>query len=305
MKKIICIVGPTASGKTKLGIEMAKKYNGEIISADSVQVYKGLDIGSAKVKPEEMDGIRHHLIDICTPDEEYDMTNFQKEARILIDEITSRGKMPIIVGGTGLYINSLLFDYETNAPKRDEALSKEFASLSNEQLHKMLEEIDPEQAKLLHPNNRRRVERAIEIFKTTGQSKSEAIAKQDKKPLYDALIIALKPEDREELYIHINSRVDLMVKEGLINEVKTVISQYGSQIKSLNSIGYREVIDYLEEKISEKDMVELIKKNTRNFAKRQITWFNNQINATWVATDYKDFAKTVAKTEQIIKTFIN
>lgn len=305
MKKIICVVGPTASGKTKLGIELAKMLNTEIISADSVQVYKGLDIGSAKVTEKEMEGIKHHLIDICNPDQEYDMTMFQKEARAIIDRLTNEGKTPIIVGGTGLYINSLIFDYDTNAPKRDANFKEKYKELTNEQLHKVLESVDPEQAKLLHPNNRRRVERAIEIFETTGENKSKAIEKQIKTPLYDALIIALNPESREVLYENINNRVDKMVNQGLIDEVESVIKAYGSKLQSLNSIGYREVIDYIDGKIDQNEMTELIKKNTRNFAKRQITWFNNQINVEWVKTNYEDFQNTIEDAKKIVSKFLS
>ena len=220
MTKVIVIVGPTSVGKTKMGVELAKKINGEVISGDSMQIYKGMDIGTAKVTKEEMDGVIHHLIDIKYPNESYSVKDFQDEVRKCIDDISSRNKMPIIVGGTGLYIKAALYDYEFNESDIDHDYFKDkYKEYTNEQLHQHLREIDEKSAEELHFNNRQRVLRAIEIYELTGKRKSEMLEEQQHVCLYDACFIGLTIE-RTLLYERINHRVDIMMENGLESEVK-------------------------------------------------------------------------------------
>ncbi len=303
MDKVICIVGPTAVGKTKLGVEIAKKYNGEIISADSVQVYRGLDIGSAKVTELEKSGIKHHLIDILNPDEQYDVKKFVSSARKLIKNITDSGKIPIVVGGTGLYIKALLYDYNLSIPERSDNFAVKYSSLSNEELWEKLRLVDESSAKKFHFNNRIRVLRALEIYHLTGKSKSEHLENKKNDLLFDAQIVGLTTK-RDQLYMKINARVDEMFDEGLVEEVKNITKNYTKEINSLNSIGYKEVISWLKNEICYNEMKELIKKNSRNFAKRQITWFKNQLNVTWIDVNYEDFLKTIEKVDVHLKGWL-
>ncbi len=269
MKKVIVVVGPTAVGKTKLAINLAKKYKTDIISGDSVAVYKRLDIGSAKPTKEEMDGVKHHLIDYLEPTEQFDVATFQKEARKIIDN----NDLSIICGGTGLYIQSVLFNYEFEARKRDFDFSKQFDNLSNEELYELLLKKDPTTDKnRIHPNNRKRVLRALEILEDTNKSINE-FNKKDK-PLYDYFIVYLSMP-REILYERINKRVDIMIEDGLIDEVKKL---YEDGIYP-HAIGYSELIQYFNGEIALESAIEDIKKNTRHLAKRQETWFRNQLDS--------------------------
>ena len=291
---VLCIVGPTAVGKTKMSIELAKQLNGEIISGDSMQIYRGMDIGTAKATMDERQRIPHHLIDEKNPDEPYSVAAFQQTVRAKIEEIKSRGKLPIIVGGTGLYIKSVLYDYEfageSESKEVDEA---KYGHLSNEELHAKLAAVDEAGAKDIHPNNRKRVIRALEIYETSGVKKSEMIEKQEHKMIYDACLIGLT-DDRTVLYDRINKRVDVMYETGLVEEVKALFDQgIPAESQSIRAIGYKELYDYFKGFISLEESKELIKRNSRRYAKRQYTWFNNQMDVTWFKVDVQHFDKTV------------
>lgn len=291
---VLCIVGPTAVGKTKMSIELAKQLNGEIISGDSMQIYRGMDIGTAKATMDERQGIPHHLIDEKNPDEAYSVAAFQQTVRAKMEEIKSRGKLPIIVGGTGLYIKSVLYDYEfageSESKEVDEA---KYGHLSNEELHAKLAAVDEAGAKDIHPNNRKRVIRALEIYETSGVKKSEMIEKQEHKMIYDACLIGLT-DDRTVLYDRINKRVDVMYETGLVEEVKALFDQgIPAESQSIRAIGYKELYDYFKGFISLEESKELIKRNSRRYAKRQYTWFNNQMDVTWFKVDVQHFDKTV------------
>ena len=299
MNKVIVIVGPTGVGKTKLSVELAKRLNGEIISGDSVQVYKEMNIGSAKVKEEEKEGINHYLIDIKEIKEDYSVYEFQKEVREKIDIIVSKGKTPILVGGTGLYLKAALYDYEFN--KEDDKDYNEYNDLSNEQAYELLKKLDLQEAKKLHPNNRIRVVRALNIIEKNKISKTELLAKQEHKLLYDATFVGLTAP-REVVYQRINSRVDKMVDEGLINEVKDLFDKYGNyNYSSLKAIGYKELFEYFKGNISKQESLELIKKRSRNYAKRQYTWFNNQFDVKWFNVDFNEFNNTVNEVYSYLK----
>ena len=290
MKKILVITGPTAVGKTKLSIELAKKYNGEIINADAVQVYKGLDIGSAKVTEEEKEGIPHYLLSIKEVDEDYTIYHYQKDCREKIKEIQDRGKIPIIVGGTGLYIKAALYDYKLTEEKEKDT----YDNLTNEELYTKLTELDKDI--IIDKNNRRRLTRAINYYKEN--SKSINKNKTDKL-LYDALFIGLTT-DRQILYNKINKRVDKMIENGLIDEVKSFYDKGVKTKPLLNAIGYKEVYSYLDGNISKEEMIEKIKQNSRHYAKRQYTFFNHQLKIKWFETDYNDFNNTIKEVESYI-----
>ena len=282
--KLIVLIGPTAVGKTKTSIELAKAFNGEIISGDSMQIYKHMDIGTAKIKPEEMEGIPHYLIDIKHPSDSFSAAEFQELVRGKISEITSRGKLPIIAGGTGLYIQSVLFDYQfSEAPSNDEfrnRLEWQAEKEGNLFLHNQLLELDPESAAKIHPNNVRRVIRALEIYHCTGKTMSEWQEMQEREPLYDAAIIGLTME-RDKLYTRINKRVDMMIQEGLITEVEQLFQQGIRDCQSIQAIGYKELYDYFDGRVSLDAAVENLKQNSRRYAKRQLTWFRNKMDVKW------------------------
>ena len=299
---ILCIVGPTAVGKTKMSIELAKQLNGEIISGDSMQIYRGMDIGTAKATLEERQGIPHHLIDEKNPDEPYSVAAFQQTVRAKIAEIQSRGKLPIIVGGTGLYIKSVLYDYEFASESESKEVDEEkYGDLTNEELHAKLAAIDEAGAKEIHPNNRKRVIRALEIYETSGVKKSEMIERQEHKMIYDACLIGLT-DDRAILYDRINKRVDVMYETGLVEEVKSLFDRNISEnAQSIRAIGYKELYDYFKGLISLEGSKELIKRNSRRYAKRQYTWFNNQMDVTWFHVNVNDFDQTVNEVLTYIK----
>lgn len=283
MHKIIVITGPTAVGKTKLSIELAKKYNGEIINADAVQVYKGLDIGSAKITKEEMEGIPHYLFDIKEVNEEYTIYHYQKDARKVIDDIINRKKTPILVGGTGLYIKSALYDYKL----REEKENNTYDNLSTEQLYQELIKLDKDI--IIDKNNRRRLIRAINYYKENNSSINN---NKTDKLLYDTIFIGLTT-DRNILYDKINKRVDTMLDSGLLEEVKSFYDKGIRTKPLLNAIGYKELYAYLDNKISLEEAIDNIKKNSRHYAKRQYTFFNHQLPIKWFNTDYNDFNNTV------------
>lgn len=285
MKKVLVIVGPTSVGKTSFGVRCAKLFNGEVISGDSIQVYKGLDIGSAKVTKEETEGIKHHLIDIKEPFDNYSVKEFQEKGREIIDDISSRGELPIIVGGTGLYIKALLYDYVFfDEDEKDE----QYDDLTNEELYSMLQKEDPKALDNIHINNRKRLVRALNIVRKHGKGISSIKEEQEHKPIYDIKIIGLT-KDRDKLKEDINLRVDQMIKDGLVDEIKGLLDKgvtFDNQ--SMQAIGYKEFKDYFENTKTLEEVIEQIKINTRHFAKRQYTWFNNQMDMEWY--DNKDKA---------------
>ena len=285
MNKVIVITGPTAVGKTKLSIELAKRYNGEIINADAVQVYKGLDIGSAKVTEEEKEDIPHHLFDIKEVDEEYTIYHYQKDCRKLIKEVKGRGKTPILVGGTGLYIKAALYDYKLTEEKE----TNTYDNLTDEELYNKLLEVDKDI--VIDKNNRRRLIRALNYYKENNKSIN---TNTTNKLLYDAIFIGLTT-DRRILYDKINSRVDIMIKEGLLNEVKVFYDKNIRTKPLLNAIGYREIYSYFDGNISLEEAIDKIKQNSRHYAKRQYTFFNHQLPVVWFETDYSNFNNTVEK----------
>lgn len=302
-QKVIVLIGPTAVGKTKTSVELAKRLNGEIISGDSMQIYKTMDIGTAKVKKEEMQGIPHFLIDIKEPQEAYSVAEFQQDVRNKIDEITSRGRVPIIVGGTGLYIQSVLYDYQFSESGKDEEirlrLEKRSQEIGVEKLHQELNEIDPKSAANIHPNNVRRVIRALEIFYTTGKTMSEYQDTQQPEPLYDIALIGLTME-REMLYERINLRVDLMMEEGLLREVRTLYNNEIRDCQSIQAIGYKELYAYFDGKVTLEQAVNDLKQNSRRYAKRQLTWFRNKMDVTWFDMTDGDFEQKLSQIFTVI-----
>ncbi|PEA53567.1 tRNA (adenosine(37)-N6)-dimethylallyltransferase MiaA [Bacillus pseudomycoides] len=282
--KVVVIIGPTAVGKTKLSIELAKALNGEIISGDSMQIYRSMNIGTAKVTEEEMDGIPHYMIDIKNPEDAFSVAEFQELVRGHIADITSRGKLPIIVGGTGLYIQSVLYDYQFSDEPGDSAYRKQLEQVVEEHgveyIHGKLEEVDPKSAKRIHPNNVRRVIRALEIFHTTGQKMSDQLEQQENELLYDVALIGLTM-DRDLLYSRINLRVDIMMEQGLLEEVKRLYEERIRDCQSIQAIGYKELYEYFDEKISLEEAVIALKTNSRRYAKRQLTWFRNKMDVKW------------------------
>ncbi|ARK30916.1 tRNA (adenosine(37)-N6)-dimethylallyltransferase MiaA [Halalkalibacter krulwichiae] len=283
-EKLIVIAGPTAVGKTALGVKLAKKYQGEVISGDSMQVYKGMDIGTAKVTPDEMNGVVHHLIDILEPNEAFSVADFKERCTPLITAINQKEKLPLIVGGTGLYVNSIIKGYEFDSKPTDEDYRQELEQLAftigKDELHKMLEREDPKAAQLIHPNNVRRVIRALEVTRATGKPFSSQQIEEQGESKYDVAIIGLTM-DRTKLYERINMRVDLMVEQGLIEEVRSIYDKGIRDCQSVQAIGYKEIYDYFEGRYSLEDAIETLKKNSRRYAKRQLTWFRNKTNATW------------------------
>jgi len=284
MGKILCIVGPTGVGKTKLSIELAKKLNGEIINADSTQVYKCMDIATAKVTEEEKCGIIHHLFDIKEIDEDYTVFDYQKDCRLKIKEIEKKGKVPIMVGGTGLYIKAALYDYKFE----EENILNEYNEYKDEELYNKLLSIDP--LTTIHMNNRKRVIRALNYYNNTNTTLSSK--EKTDKLLYDVIFIGLTT-DREILYDRINKRVDMMIKNGLIDEAKNI---YDTNIRSkavLTPIGYKELFDHFDNKCTLEESIELIKQRSRRYAKRQYTWNNHQIPVNWFNVDFNNFNNTI------------
>jgi len=286
-KPLIIIGGPTACGKTGFSIKLAKEIGGEIISADSMQVYRYMDIGTAKVTAEEADGVPHYLIDEFDPDEEYNVMLFQQKAKAYMEQIWAKGKTPIVVGGTGFYINALLYDNDFTETENDTSYREECYRLAQEQgpevLFERLKEVDPEYAAIMHANNVKRVTRALEYHYLTGQKFSEHNAEQkEKETPYDAAVIILNM-DREKLYERIELRIDLMMEQGLLGEVKGLLDKgYTPDLVSMQGIGYKEFIPYFNGECTLEDAVTQLKTNTRRFAKRQLTWFRRQIEGLWV-----------------------
>jgi len=285
--KVIVIVGPTASGKTSLSIELAKKVNGEIVSCDSMQIYKDMDIGSAKPTKQEMQGIKHYMIDIVTPEERFSVAEYKKRAEIAIDEILQKGKTPIVIGGTGLYANSLIYGIEYNEIKLDEQYRKELEEIaSTEQgltnLYQQAIKIDEQAMKIISPNDKKRIIRVLEIFNSTGKTKTELEIESRKNGVkYDYRVFAINM-DRDILYERINKRVDIMIENGLIEEVQNILRKYKEFPTAMQGLGYKEVVEYINKEISKEDMIQKIKQETRRYAKRQLTWFRKNEETIWL-----------------------
>lgn len=284
---LIILTGPTAVGKTKASIQLAKKLNGEIISADSMQVYRHMDIGSAKIRAEEMQGITHHLIDILEPDEEFHVVRFQQLAKHAMQDIYARGKIPIVVGGTGFYIQALLYDIDFTENEEDIGYRKELEHLAQKKgaqyLHDMLRRVDPKSAGEIHANNIKRVIRALEFYRQTGSRISEHNEQERKKESpYDFCYFVLTDE-RSRLYERIDLRVDQMLKDGLVDEVRFLKEKgYTREMVSMQGLGYKEILDYLDGKCSLEEAVYILKRDTRHFAKRQLTWFRRERDVIWL-----------------------
>ncbi|MDE6781730.1 MAG: tRNA (adenosine(37)-N6)-dimethylallyltransferase MiaA [Ruminococcus sp.] len=308
--KILAVVGATASGKTSLGVELAKIYNGEIISADSMQIYKGLDIASAKPTPEEMQGIPHHLIDFLDRDVAFSVSDYVSLANEKIKDILSRGKLPIIVGGTGLYIDSLLNNVKFSDGGSDEVYREELYAIArekgNQYLHNVLAETDPVSAESIHMNNVVRVVRALEVYHITGRRFSELKAESRlvESP-YDSLIIGLDYRDRQTLYERINLRVDEMGRNGLVEEAES-IWKTGGQKTASNAIGYKELIPYFENIMTLDECLDTIKQETRRYAKRQLTWFRKNTRIQWIFLDEIDKKSEISeKSKKTIENYWN
>lgn len=284
--KIVCIVGPTASGKTAYAVKLAKERNGEVVSCDSMQIYKYMDIGTAKPTPKEMQGVVHHMLDFVDPRENYSVASFVKDARSCIDDILSRNKLPVLCGGTGLYIDSIINQIEFGCEEPDEWYRNELAEFSakygNNALHDKLKEKDPSAAEKIHPNNVKRVIRALEIIKNTGITKTAADGIAKKEQLYDAEIIGLFM-DRERLYERINKRVDIMMQSGLLDETKKLLGLGVPRTSTaMQAIGYKELLLYLDGNLTLDEAVEKIKQESRRYAKRQMTWFRRNTEINWI-----------------------
>lgn len=278
--KGIVIAGPTGVGKTDLSLKLAKMIDADIISCDSAQVYKGMDIGTAKIKSEEMQGIKHYMLDVLEPTKKYSVGEYQREVDKILSEKEKENKPVILTGGTGLYINSVVNGL-SELPESNEELRDKLMKLSEDELYNKLIELDPESAESIHKNNKKRVERAVEVCLMTGEKFSVLSKKNVKNNNYDFLKVCLT-RDREILYKRIDMRVDIMMKDGLLYEVKNLYNKYGGDIlRKINIIGYTQLIDYIEGKISLEEAVNLIKRDSRRYAKRQMTWFNNDEGYLW------------------------
>ncbi len=284
--KVIVICGPTASGKTSLSIELAKQINGEVISADSMQIYKDMDIGTAKVTKEEMQGIKHYMIDIVSPEQRYSVASFKQGAEQSIEEILKKGKIPIIAGGTGLYVNSLIYNIKYIDIKIDEKyrniLEQRVKEEGLEKLYKEACKIDKKAMETISINDKKRILRVLEIYNQTGKNKTQ-LEKESRldKPKYEYKIFGINWE-RQELYNRINKRADIMINQGLIQEVENILKKYKKFPTAMQGLGYKEVVEYLENKTTKQEMIEKLKMEIRRYAKRQITWFKKIENIKWI-----------------------
>ncbi len=310
----LILTGPTAVGKTALSIALAKAVDGEIISADSMQVYRGMDIGSAKIRKEEMQGVRHHLIDICDPCDEFHVVNFQKYAKDAIQEISGRGKIPVLTGGTGFYIQAVLYDIDFTSEKDEDGYRAELEQIGKEQgsavLHDMLKEADPKAAGQIHVNNQKRVIRALEYFHETGKKISEHNEEERQKTSPYNFAYFVLNDERSRLYERIDRRVDQMLADGLVEEVAH-LKELGCtrDMVSMQGLGYKEILDYLDGKISLEEAVYILKRDTRHFAKRQLTWFRRERDVIWVnKPDFQyneekilEYMKEILREKKILK----
>ena len=306
--KIIAVAGPTASGKTALSVKIAKELGGEIVSCDSMQIYKGMDIGTAKPSLEERCGVPHHMIDIISPDEKYNVVSYKRDAEAAIDDILKRGRAPVLAGGTGLYMDSVLnntaFSENSSFSVARERLEKLFEEKGREYIFEMLEKIDPEAAEKIHPNNTRRVIRALEIYETTGKTLTQANIESKRPEKYESLVIGLM-WDRETLYERINERVERMMAEGLLKEVETLRKKgMKAEYTSMQAIGYKELFEYFEGNCTLEEAKEKIKQESRRYAKRQMTWLkrNKKINWLILQKDY-NLNKIYEQSFTLIKKF--
>lgn len=304
-KPLIILTGPTAVGKTKASIGLAKALGGEIISADSMQVYRYMDIGSAKIRPQEMDGVIHHLVDVLDPKDDFNVVRFQQMAKEAMQSIYENGHIPIVVGGTGFYIQALLYDIDFTENDSDESLRGELEAYAKQYgtdaLHEKLREVDPKSAELIHANNVKRVIRAIEYYEQTGERISDHNeTERAKESPYDFVYFVLN-DDRKNLYDRIDRRVDQMVEEGLVDEVRSLKS-YGCtrNMVSMQGLGYKEILAYLDGKISLDEAIYRIKRDTRHFAKRQITWFKREQNVRWIDKSFYQY-----KEEKILQAMLD
>lgn len=284
--KVIMICGPTASGKTTLSIALAKKIEGEIVSADSMQIYQDMNIGTAKPTEEEKQGIPHYVMDYVSPEMRYSVAEYKKEAKKAIHTILAKGKMPIVVGGTGLYLDSLLYEIDYPEIELDEAYRQKLDQLAQEKgltyLYEKAKQIDPLATAKISPNDRKRIQRILEIYHATGKTKTEQeIASRQKEVEFDYHVYALS-WDRAILYERINQRVDLMIEQGLIEEVQNIQKKYTCFPTAMQGLGYKEVVDYLEGKLTKEEMIEKIKQETRRYSKRQLTWFSKNKQTIWL-----------------------
>lgn len=300
--KIICVVGATASGKTDLAVKLAKAVDGEIISADSMQVYKNMPIATAVATKEEQDGVPHHLVEFLDTDQTFSVADFVERAKVLIDEITARGRVPIVAGGTGLFVDSLVKNISFSQVGSNAEIRNELAEKSNEELFEKLVELDPKSAEDIHPNNRKRVIRALELC-MSGTSKTE----QNENSMlcdspYDALYIGIGYKDRQKLYDRINKRVDLMLDSGLENEARQMLGKQG--LTARQAIGYKELQPYIDGNITLDEAVEGLKRETRRYAKRQLTWFRRNENINWLYADEISRDELVEKAVDIAKNHL-
>ena len=284
--KVIVICGPTASGKTALSIELAKQIHGEIVSCDSMQIYKDMNIGTAKPTPEEMQGIKHYLIGYVSPEQRYSVADYKADAKKAIKEIIKKGKMPIVVGGTGLYLDSLIYEIGYQDIQLDEEyrkkLEEEVEEKGLEALYERAKQIDATAIEKISPNDKKRILRILEIYHATGKTKTEQEIESRKKEVeYDYKVYALD-WDRQTLYDRINKRVDMMIEQGLIEEVKQILDKYDTFPTAMQGLGYKEVVEYLEKKLTKEEMIEKIKMETRRYAKRQLTWFRKNKQTIWL-----------------------
>lgn len=301
---VIVIAGPTASGKTALSIKLAKELNGEIISCDSMQIYKEMDIGTAKVTKEEAEGIKHYLIDIVSPNERYTVSNFKKDSKNAIKEILNKGKTPIIVGGTGLYVDSLIYeieyqDMEFDINYRNELMEKAETNEGLKELYEQAKTIDSNAMEKISSNDKKRIIRVLEIYKATGKTKTELeILSRQKEVEYNYKVFVVNM-DREKLYNRIDKRVDIMIENGLVEEVEKIYNKYNEFPTAMQGLGYKEVVEYLQGKINKEEMIEKIKKESRHYAKRQLTWFRKDKNFIWLNSE-----DGIEKNIEIIKNAI-
>lgn len=284
---LVILTGPTAAGKTELSIQLAKRINGEIISADSMQVYKGMDIGTAKIRPEEMQGVPHHLIDILNPEEEFNVMLFQEKANACIQDIYSRGKIPVIAGGTGFYIQAVLYAIQFTKEESDQTYRKELEQIAAKQgasaLHDMLKKVDEKSAMAIHPNNVKRVIRALEYYHETGEMISRHNETEHARSSPYTFGYYVLTMDREVLYERIDNRVDMMINAGLVNEVRSLYEKgYSPELVSMQGLGYKELYCYFSGELSLEEAIYIIKRDTRHFAKRQLTWFRREKSVTWI-----------------------
>ena len=310
--KIAAIVGPTASGKTALSIALAKKYNGEIVSCDSMQVYLGMDVGTAKPDLAERDGVVHHMFDVADPKSTYSCADYVRDAKEKIREIASNGRLPIICGGTGLYLDSLLrggsFEVTDTLPEYREELMQLAAREGNDRVHQMLREVDPESADSTHPNNLKRVIRALEIYRSSGVKKS-VLDKQSREPEseYDALVVGIRFSDRDALYDRINRRVDIMLDMGLEEETRRLLAEgvFDSSGTATQAIGYKELLGYIKGEMTLAEAAEELKTASRRYAKRQMTWFNSHSNVQWIDVEGEyDSEKLLEKACKLFGEFV-